>query len=130
MYLTNDEYINMGSTLELEDEVFARLEMQARRAIDRATHWRVQNENPVRESVKYCMYDLISTIYADENLSNFSAGRDIASMSNDGVSISFASSGSESAAQSMQTRLNAIIRTWLTGETTASGIHLLYAGGA
>lgn len=126
MYLTYDEYEEMGGTMD--EDVFDRFEMKARRLIDRATRGRIISETPVRDCVKYCAYELVAAMYADESLAGIAAGRDIAAVSNDGVSVSFATGNAENAATAANARYFAAIRAWLDGETTASGVHLLYAG--
>ena len=75
----------------------------------------------------HALPELRAAIQADENMGSMSAGREISSMSNDGVSVSFAASGA-SAAMAASARYMAIIHGWLDGETTEAGVHLLYAG--
>lgn len=124
MYLKYDEYVGMGGGAP--ESAYPRLEAKARAQLNRMTFGRVCGEEPVRENVKYCMFDLISTVEAEGGMGDMAAGREIASMSNDGVSISFVtgSGGAKSAAA----RYAAIARSWLANETTACGIPLLYAG--
>lgn len=119
MYLTLDEYKQMGG--EAESGEFARLEAKAARLIDRATHSRLESGYGIPNSVRYCMYDLICAIQADDGMGGAAAGREISSMSNDGVSVSFT-------AMAASARYMEIIREWLDGETTEAGVHLLYAG--
>lgn len=123
MYLSFNDYAEMGGLIE-DDIIYARLEAKARSHVDRLTFGRLIGAEIISEAVRYCMYDLIAALAADENLGGISAGRDIASMNNDGVSVSFASSGGKSA----NTRYAAIIRAWLASETALGGIPLLYAG--
>lgn len=125
MYLTIDEYRQMGGNAEAD--AFERLEAKAARLIDRATHGRLQAGYGIPNSVRYCMYDLIGAIQADESLGGVAAGREVSSMSNDGVSVSFAASGA-GGAMAASARYMAIIRTWLDGEVTEDGVQLLYAG--
>lgn len=121
MYLTYDEFENMGGSMS--EDAFPRFELKARRRIDAVTFGRLQNETPVREAVRYCMFDLIQAMHEDEANAGFS-GRDITAMSNDGVSVSYAS-GAQSGSGS---RYGNIVRAWLTGETDAYGVSLIYAG--
>lgn len=128
MYLTYDEFSEMGGVIE-EEAVFNRYEAKARVQIDRATFGRLRDEADIPESVKYCMYELISAIQANDSMAGLSAGREVASMSNDGVSVTFASGLSSTGSMQTQDKRNlAIIRGWLAGETTACGLPLLYAG--
>ena len=119
MYLEYGDYAQMGG--ELEPDVYERLAAKAERLIDRATHARLKAVSTVPMSVKYCIMELIDAIQADESMGSMSAGREISSMSNDGVSVSFA-------AMAASARYMEIIRQWLDGDTTEAGVHLLYAG--
>lgn len=125
MYLTYEEYAGMGGGAP--ESAFRRLEAKARAEVNRLTFGRVTGEDPARQNVKFCMYDLICAIEADEGIAAMGAGREISAMSNDGISVSFAASGSGSA-RSSAARYAAIARSWLSGECTACGIPLLYAG--
>ena len=119
MYLDYGSYAQMGG--ELDPDVYERLAAKAERLIDRATHARLNAQVSVPMSVKYCIMELIDAIQADESMGSMSAGREISSMSNDGVSVSFT-------AMAASARYMEIIRQWLDGETTEAGVHLLYAG--
>ena len=119
MYLDYGSYAQMGG--ELDPDVYERLAAKAERLIDRATHARLNAVSTVPMSVKYCIMELIDAIHADESMGGMSAGREISSMSNDGVSVSFT-------AMAASARYMEIIRQWLDGETTEAGVHLLYAG--
>ena len=119
MYLEYGDYAQMGG--ELEPDVYERLAAKAERLIDRATHARLKAQANVPDGVKYCIMELINAIQADESMGGMSAGREISSMSNDGVSVSFT-------AMAASARYMEIIRQWLDGETTEAGVHLLYAG--
>lgn len=125
MYLTYEEYAGMGGGAP--ESAFPRLEAKARAQLNRMTFGRIVGEEPVRENVKYCMFDLIGAIEAEEGLGGVAAGREIAAMSNDGVSVSFASSGS-GGARASAAKYASIARGWLADETAACGIPLLYAG--
>lgn len=122
MYLTYEEYAEMGGTVDAA--IYPRFEMKARRLIDFETHNRLTGENPIRESVRYCMYELIQMLYADESAAGGS-GREIASISNDGVSVAYADAQNGAGATG---RYMNHIRTWLAGELSANGVALLYAG--
>jgi hypothetical protein len=126
MYLEYSEFEDMGGTVN--EDAFPRFEAKARTQIDRATHGRLAKETPVRNSVKYCVFELISAIAAGESVGGIASGRAVASMSNDGVSVSFAQAGDDAGTRSDSIRYFAIIRTWLDGETDANGTPLLYAG--
>lgn len=126
MYLSYEEYAEMGG--KIPAEAYPRYERKARQQIDRATHCRIRDENPVRENVKGCVYELIAAEQQREEASALSNGGALASASNDGVSVTFASSGTDATERSAQARATAIICTWLDGECTGDGVNLLYAG--
>ena len=126
VYLTYDEYEEMGGGAQ--ESAFPRLEAKARARIDLMTFGRLSNEKSVRENVRFCMFDLINAINADESTGGIASGREIASMSNDGVSMSFVSGGNAGGARAASSRYAAIVREWLAGETAECGIPLLYAG--
>ena len=124
MYLTHEEWTRMGGDA-LDAHLFARMELKARKLIDRVTRGRIAHESPVREAVKYCAFDLIGAMVSDESTLG-SSGREIASMSNDGVSVTYATA--TGASGSVSARYAQIARAWLSDETTACGTPLLYAG--
>lgn len=118
MYLSFDEYKDMGGIIG--EGAFKRCAMRADAMITRMTHGRILNESPVRECVKYAAFDLVSAIAAD--MQTGADGQDIASMSNDGMSVTF-TAGSSTARRHAQ-----IVRSYLDTQTDANGIPLLYAG--
>lgn len=128
MYLSVDEFEEMGGAADIEDEVYARLEAKARAQLDRITFGRLKHETDIRENVKYCMVDLINAIYADESAGAVASSREIASMSNDGVSISFVSGSTTGSARGISARYAGIVRSWMLGETDAFGLPLMYPG--
>lgn len=122
MYLTHEEYTAMGGSIDAA--LFPRFEAKARMYIDVLTHGRLCGETEARENVRFCMYDLITAMHADESASG-APGREIASMSNDGVSVAYASGNGTGTASA---RYTGIVRTWLLNEAAACGIPLMYAG--
>lgn len=123
-YLTHYEYKNMGGTIA-DVLVFERYMTRASAIISRMTHGRVLNESPVRAAVKNAAFDLVSVIHADAQ--NGADGREIASMSNDGMSVSYIPGATNAAAATAQ-RYAGIVRQYLEWETDGNGIPLLYAG--
>ena len=121
-YLTLGDFERYGGIKGLDSKVFDRYETKARRLIDRMTHYRLQSEKTVRESVKMCMVELVGAMAAEE-AEGGAGSKEIASMSNDGVSVTYRQdSGGSGHRQAL------IVRSWLDGETDANGINLLYAG--
>lgn len=126
MYLTYDEYTNMGGSMDAA--LFPRFEAKARKRIDAMTFGRLMGEDPVRECVRMCMFELIGAMHEEETTAGL-AGREIASMSNDGVSVTYATANSTNGITGgTSARYGGIVRAWLTGETDACGNNILYAG--
>lgn len=123
-YLTYYEYESMGGTIS-EEFVFDRCMSRASAIINRMTHGRVLNESPVRTAVKNAAFDLVCAVYGDTQ--NGADGREIASMSNDGMSVSYIP-GASNAAAAIAQRYSSIVRQYLEWETTENGVPLLYAG--
>ncbi len=124
MFLEETEYGQYGGTLE-NIERFDALEYQARAFVNRLTFNRIRDETPVREAVKRLTAALIDVLHQEaEAVGAREMG--VASVSNDGVSVSYA----DPAALSGQAnaRCLALARAYLTGETDAAGIPLLYRG--
>ena len=122
MYLEYNEFIDMGGSESLEEDVFTRLEAKARAHLDRLTFERLKHAKVISDAVKFCMFDLINAVEAEEANGAAVYGREIAAMSNDGVSVSFSTSGKAAS------RYTAIVRTWLAMETDAFGVPLMYPG--
>ena len=127
-YLTYDEYEQMGG--QLSEAAFSTLEFRASKALDALTHGRVMNEQPVRMAVKQAVYALISAMQMDDENANAYGGRDVQSMSNDGVSVTFAA-GAQAGVDTVRAqgaRYMGLLKSYLAGETTGEGISLIYAG--
>lgn len=152
-----DDYLDMGGSVE-DDVLYARLSARAAQLIRRATHGRADPDVLLPEAaavqvaslqvggpavvaastsaadglaslVQNCAFELIELMAGEQELGSVAQGRDVASVSNDGVSVSFASGGSGAASSaSSQARYMGIIRQWLDGATDADGVHVLYAG--
>lgn len=120
-YLTLGDFVRYGGS-NIGEKLFERFELKARRLIDQMTHNRLQGEKEVRECVKMCMVELVGAMVAEE-ADGGAGAKEIASMSNDGVSVTFRQdSGGSGHRQAM------IVRSWLQGEISAKGVSLLYAG--
>lgn len=127
-YLDQAEYLEMGGTITEDDELrYQRLESRASHAIDRATHGRIKAEKPVRNAVKFCVYEMIERYVSDEAMAGMS-GREVASMSNDGVSVTYATGAGASGGSASALRDAESIRSWLMDEVDENGTPLLYAG--
>jgi len=113
VYLTFSDYIDMGGTLT--EAAYTRLEYKARRLIDAYTLNRVKALTETPESVKMLSFELICLGEQDEE------GGQIASVGNDGLSISYTAVDSKEQAESL-------IRSYLAGEVDADGTPLLFRG--
>lgn len=124
MYIDFATYCNLGGAIDDEPQ-FERLATRASALIGRITHDRIKNESPMRKSVQYAALEIIDAMNNDAHTAN--DGREIASMSNDGVSVTYVTSGN-AAAQERTNRYIGIARAYLETETDANGTLLLYAG--
>ena len=120
MYLEHEAYLEMGGSIA-EEGVYKRYAARADSIIDRMTHGRIRDETPVRPCARYAAFALISNMCAEAE-----DGREAVSMANDGVSVSYASSGN--AAIDRARRYAAIVSDYLQYEEDESGTPLLYAG--
>ena len=136
LYLTFDEFENMGGTLE--ETAFNDLEFEAETYVDWYTFDRLRNEEEIPDRVKKCMYHIIKLLNDQINL--FSNGSDssgtsstdstkqIAAQSNDGVSISYNVISASEALELAKKDVNATINRYLQGLTNSLGRKLLYRG--
>lgn len=113
MYLTYSDYTNMGGTLT--EAAYTRLEYRARSLIDAHTFGRVKALTPTPESVKMLTFELVALGDQDDH------GGQVASISNDGYSESYAATDGA-------TKSESLIRSYLAGETDGKGVPLLYRG--
>lgn len=125
-HLTYDEYMEMGGAAE--QAAFSMLEVKANRLVDTLTHGRLAGETPLRQTVKYCLMQLVDAMAADAAMDG-GTGREVSSISNDGVSVTFEGGSSAArAGSSTALRNTRIVREWLDGEVSDRGVNLLYAG--
>lgn len=134
MYLTYDEYINMGGT-ELEETTFQQLEFEARSIIDWCTFNRLKNETEYPEAVKRCMLKLIQLmkIKQDASITNpmDNEGNKIAGLSsesNDGVSASYNVLSVKDAIDMVSKDAEQCVSMYLNGVKNSLGHRLLYRG--
>lgn len=113
MYLTYNEYRDMGGTLD--ETAYTRLEYKARKLIDTYTFGRVKALESTPESVKMLMFELVALGDQDDN------GGPVSSVSNDGYSESYAITEIDAKAENL-------IRSYLAGELDTDGTPLLYRG--
>lgn len=135
MYLTHDEYLAFGGTID--EAAFDNLEFEARTIIDWWTYNRLQNEEEYSEAVKRCMYKLITLLYDkqraqqlgksnDETTSTTRAG--IMQESNDGVSTMYNVVSADSAISQFDSEVKSTIRMYLQNVRNSLGRKVLYRG--
>lgn len=126
-YLTYEEYLALGGTLDLTP--FNVLEFEARRKIDIRTFNRLKDSEEIPQEVKLCEYKLIDSINSYVNASNnVSSKGNLASESTDGYSVTYISYDKVGEViKSKSAELDDIIKTYLLG-VIYNGEHLLYCG--
>ena len=134
MYLTYDEYQNMGGTLS--ESTFTKFAYRADSIIDWYTFNRLENETEYPEKVKKCVFMLID-ILVSRDLALNSLGDDgeddgviasIASQSNDGVSVSYNVLSASEAYKYSDEEIGNVVRRTLQGVVNTLGRKLLYRG--
>lgn len=133
MYLTYNEYIEYGGTLE--ETAFDQLEFEARAKIDWWTFNRLQKDDTYPETVKRCMFKLIKLIEDKQKAMNLnpiaedgSINVGIASESNDGVSTSYNILSAHDIVNMLQKEFETTIQMYLNGVRNSLGRKLLYRG--
>lgn len=125
-YLTYDEYINLGGSLD--ETPFNLLEFEARQKINRRTQNRLVSCESIPSEVKICEYKMINNMSTrDETLE--SVNKNIISSENtDGYSVSYIT-GEKSIEiiQNKAKELDSIIDNDLYG-VVVNGMHILYLG--
>jgi len=135
MYLTYDEYKNMGGTLN--ETAFTDFEFEAEAIIDWYTFNRLQMDTVYPAKLKQCMYKLINM--AQERQAAMSAGEGsgematestaaIASRSNDGVSISYNVVSASELFDKLKKEMGDTVRLYLNGVVNELGRKVLYRG--
>ena len=134
MYLTYEEYLNMGGALD--EATFNDYNFEASAKINWYTFNRLKNDTNIPEEVKRCVFRLIkliedmnkaaSTDGTNENSAGMVAG--IASQSNDGVSISYNTLSAKDMLESAQAQVETTIKQYLTYVTNELGKKVLYRG--
>lgn len=139
MYLTYDEYLDYGGTLD--ETAFNDIELDAEGYVDWYTFNRLQDEdeNNIPERVKKCMYQIIKLIqrtmgYDDAgNTGSTASGTDesdkgVLRQSNDGVSISYNILSAKDAIELAKKDIDNSINRYLQGVRNSLGRKLLYRG--
>lgn len=135
MYLTYNEYQNMGGTLP--ESTFNDLERSARFYVNWITFDRLKKYTTIPEEVKECMYALIRLIEQRMNVLEITPNgvtvsdtsrAGVKSRSNDGVSESYNSMSANELAGQISDEICKTIEMYLQGVTDSLGRKLLYRG--
>lgn len=131
MYLTFDDYRNMGGTLD--EASFKKYEFQAEAQINHATFGRLKGETSIPDEVRHLTLYLVELM--EKKAAAFSLGRGndsaptyITSQSNDGVSVSYNGLAPSDLIELCKADVLNAIRSYLEGVTNAAGRKLLYRG--
>lgn len=135
VYLTYTEYQEMGGTLD--EATFNEYEFEARSLINWYTFDRLKDETELPDEVKECMYMLIRYITDKNNLLKLgspvvegenSITPQVVSMSNDGVSTTYAQLRLADAYKYYKAEMDDIINKCLRTAMNSLGRKLLYRG--
>lgn len=141
MYLTYEEYIEMGGTLTVT--TFSDFAFQAMTIIDWYTFNRLHNETSFSDRVKRLMFQLIKICQLQQEAllgqqanstsdnATSTVSNAVASQSNDGFSISYnvlSASDALQASDMQSKKVRFLIDSYLSGEKNSLGRLLLYRG--
>lgn len=99
--------------------LFERLSFKAESILDELTFNRLKGDGTPRQGVSYALFELVNMLISDLS----SEGRNVASVSNDGVSVTYGDGG-----RSSVHRYYSAIRPYLINEVAEDGTPLLYRG--
>jgi hypothetical protein len=120
MYLTYQEYIDYGGTLD--ETAFSRREYSVRRVVDQYTMKRVAAMAVVPENVKRLMFELMAQ---EEHDATVDATPQVASFNNDGYSETFVKPLTR---EEKDVQLLKTIKKYLWDVVDDNGTSLLYRG--
>lgn len=126
MYLTYDEYLNMGGTLE--EATFVNLEFEARTKVDYYTFNRLNKDTTYSEAVKRCVYKIIELIQLKAQAMSSGNESSVASQSNDGFSVTFNTLNAQQALEASTNEILNTINMYLSFSENEAGKRLLYRG--
>ena len=130
MYLTYEEYQNMGGTLD--EPEFTQYERSARIQLDNYTYCRLKKDTEYPQEVKDCMFELIKLVQLKDHLINGGGGEggepQIESQSNDGVSISYNILSAADAYKVTKQEVVNVINQCLFNVRNQAGHRLTYKG--
>lgn len=133
MYLTYDEYKDMGGTLD--ETAFIDFAFEAESTINWYTFNRLTKEASISDNVKRLMFRLIGLTHLSQKAQ--SLGQDtktgeatgaIASQSNDGFSTSYNVLTASDAVKLSESEVERLVHKYLWAEVNSLGHRLLYRG--
>lgn len=122
-YLTYDEYIELGGTLD--ETPFNILELEAQKNIDKYTFGRIKNLDRQVNEVKLCIYKLIECINSYTSYNN--QNKAISSENIDGYSVSYGQVA-ENVSKAKTNEIKGIIKTYLAECYLEDGTPYLFVG--
>ena len=130
MYLTYDEYVLYGGTLD--ETAYEAVEFEAQSILNWLTYNRLRDEETYPEEVKRCIFDLISLITMKRNALLSTGGNDsdstIAKMENDGVSITYNTMSAADLFEKLHVDATRLVVRYLSGVKNSKGKYLTYRG--
>ena len=132
MYLTFDEYTDMGGNLD--ETAFEDFEFEAGCQVDYWTFNRLKNDTEYPDALKRVIYKLIQVAQAKQNSLTAGNSQDgtgtamVSSQSNDGVSVSWNVMSASQLFDNLKDETEDIIRKGLYGVRDSLGHRLLYRG--
>jgi len=124
-YLTFDEYKRMGG--ELDETDFSIKEQEAEMEINFLTDRRLVLDTAIPQEVKNLTFNLIDLIGQKADYESADSGA-VASVSNDGVSVSYAKQTAQEFLDGYEDNLKKMIVKYLYGLTNQAGESLIYRG--
>lgn len=137
-YLTYDEYVEMGGTLD--ETLFNNLLLDAQGYIDWYTFNRLWKEEwrteEIMERVQICVYQLLGLVAAKNNLitpqaqnaGGININAQVSAQSNDGVSTTYAVLSADLLFTHAKQEIEDTINRYLSGIVNSAGRKLLYRG--
>ena len=122
-YLTYEEYVELGGTLD--ETPFNILELEAQKNIDKYTFGRLKDLDEQINEVKICEFKLIGLLDTYNSYEN--QNKSISSENTDGYSISY-NQATENVSQAKINEIKGIIRTYLAECKLEDGTPYLYRG--
>lgn len=132
MYLTYEEYQNMGGTLD--ETTFNNYYYQAKALIDYVTFDRLIHDTTFPTELKYCVFRLINMVQQKNDALSMGWKSDgnvepaITRQDNDGVSISYNAMSADRIFDLLRTESESTIRMYLADVRNEAGRKVLYRG--